>query len=100
MVKIYTVSLSDAERHPLEQTISRGTTSARTITRARILLKADEAEGGSAWTDALIADALRVSVRTIERTRERAVTEGVEAALHARPPSATTPTELDGAREA
>jgi hypothetical protein len=100
MVKMYTVSLSAAERLLLQQTVSHGRASARTITRARILLKADEADTGPAWSDTLIADALEVSIRTIERTRERAVTEGVEVALHARPPSATTPKKLDGAEEA
>jgi transposase len=100
MVKMYSVALREAERLLLQQTVSRGTASARTITRARILLKADAGDAGPACTDTVIADALEVSIRTIERTRERAVTEGVEAALHARPPAATTPKKLDGAQEA
>jgi hypothetical protein len=100
MVKIYAVSLSEAERLLLHRTVSRGTASARTITRARILLKADDGEAGPACTDTVIAEALEVSVRTIERLRERAVTDGVAAALHARPPAATTPMKLDGAQEA
>lgn len=100
MVKMYSVSLSEAERLLLQQTVSRGSASARTITRARILLKADDSEHGPACTDTVIADALEVSIRTVERTRERAVIDGVEAALHARPPSAITPQKLDGAQEA
>jgi len=100
MVKMYVVSLAEAERLLLQQTVSRGTASARTITRARILLKADEGEEGPGCTDTVIAEALEVSIRTIERTRERAVTDGVEAAIHARPPCATTPKKLDGAQEA
>jgi hypothetical protein len=41
MVKLYVVSLSEAERLLLQNTIKKGKTPARTITRARILLKAD-----------------------------------------------------------
>lgn len=100
MVKMYTVSLSEAERLLLRQTVSRGKASARTITRARILLKADEGEDGPGATDDVIATTLDVGVRTVERLRQRAVTEGVEAALHARVPSSRMACALDGAQEA
>jgi len=81
-------------------TVSRGTASARTITRARILLKADESEDGPAESDTVIASTLDVGRRTVERLRQRSVTEGVETALHDRPPSAHKPCTLDGADEA
>src|SRR5579884_1708218 len=42
MVKRYHVHLSDDDRTRLEQVLSRGKTTARVITRARILLKAAE----------------------------------------------------------
>ena len=100
MVKMYPVSLTDAERLLLRYTMSRGKAAARTITRARILLKADESEEGPAHTDELIATTLDVGVRSVERLRKRAVTEGVEAALHDRPASAHKPCTLDGTQEA
>ena len=40
--KIYDVNLSIAERNHLENLISTGVEQARKLTRARILLKADE----------------------------------------------------------
>jgi transposase len=99
MPKLYVVSLTEAERLLLRQTIARGVAKARTTTRARILLKADES-GDDGDTDEVIADTLEVSVRTIERLRQRAATDGVEAALHDRPRSGEPTYKLDGAHEA
>ena len=42
MVKLYRVSLSDAQRLLLQKTVSSGTASACKLTHARVLLKADE----------------------------------------------------------
>jgi hypothetical protein len=50
------------------------------LIRARILLKADEAHEGR-WSDQEIVEALDVSLRTVERTRQALVEEGLEAAL-------------------
>jgi transposase len=64
--KHYHVHLTAAERHELEQMVRRGKHSARELTRARILLKADEG-----LRDEDIAEAVETSVPTIERTRKR-----------------------------
>ena len=48
---------------------------------ARILLKADAADGGPAWPDDRIAEAVDVSTNTVGRVRQRFVEEGLEAAL-------------------
>jgi transposase len=64
--KKYLVKLSAEERHELQQLIRRGKTSARKITRARILLKA--ADGS---TDDEIVAALGVGIATVERVRKR-----------------------------
>lgn len=85
MVKFHTVSLDDAQRLLLEKTVSSGQAHARTTTRARILLKADEGDLGPGWSDTRIAEALDVGVATVERIRKRAAQEGVETALHDRP---------------
>jgi hypothetical protein len=58
MAKLYVVSLSDAERLLLQRTITKGKAPARTITRARILLKADAGREGPEWTDTKIAEAV------------------------------------------
>ena len=67
--KKYLVTLTPDERHWLTGLVSAGKRSALTSTRARILLKADQADGGPAWEDAAIAEALDCSARTVERVR-------------------------------
>ena len=46
MNKKYRVTLTDEERLLLDGLLHKGKASARKLTHARILLKADEAEGG------------------------------------------------------
>lgn len=100
MAKHYRVRLSNGERRALQKLVGSGKAPARTLPHARILLKADEGEGGPGWPDLQIAEALETSVPTVERVRKRYVAEGVEAALHHRPPRATKPRKLDGHAEA
>ena len=80
----YRVALTVKERLELEQMVSIGKAAARKLTHARILLLADE-RCGEAYADAEIVSALGTSPRTIERLRQRFVTEGLEAALDHRP---------------
>jgi transposase len=77
--KKYQVNLSAQERRELEQRLRRGTHSVRQLTRARILLKADEG-----LLDEEIAAEVETSVPTIERTRRRFVQERL-GALRERP---------------
>ena len=65
--------------------VDRGQGSKTIRNRARILLKADEGEGGPAWADAKIADAFGVDVQTAGRTRRLLVVEGFEAVLARKP---------------
>jgi len=96
MNKRYLVTLTDAERQALDQMVRKGKADARVLGRARILLKADEAEG---WTDQQIAEAFGVSTRTVERIRQGFVERGLEATL--RPPRVPRPPrKLDGQVEA
>jgi transposase len=99
--KRYLVELTSEERQELTKLVSAGRRSARTLTRARILLKADQADGGPAWDDARIADALGCGRRTVERVRQRLVEEGLEAALTHKPQARPRRQPvLDGAAEA
>ena len=101
MSKKYIVTLTTEEREHLEGLLSSGKRSALTITRARILLKADQADGGPAWDDARIAEALDCGQRTIERVRQRFVEHGLGRALGRKPQD--RPSRLrkfDGAAEA
>jgi transposase len=67
---------------------------------ARILLKADASEGGPAWTDERIADALETSADTVARERRRFVEDGMEVALMAKKPGKPRRRVLDGRAEA
>jgi transposase len=95
-MKKYLVTLTDDERQQLEQLLGKGKAAARTLRHAHLLLKADRACG---WTDAQIAEAFDVSVRTVERLRQRFVEEGFAAALNPKPVP-RLPRKVDGDVEA
>ena len=98
--KRYRVKLEEDERDELEALVSKGKGSVRRIRRAQMLLMADEDQEGGGWKDADIAKALGAHQRTVERTREKCVKEGVEAALNHTRPKRTRSKVLDGAAEA
>ncbi len=58
MNKKYRVTLTPAERQELEGVLARGKADVRRLRHAQILLKTDQAEGGSAWPDSRIAEAV------------------------------------------
>ena len=80
MAKIYHVDLTDDERAYLLEFIKSGERSARKISRARILLLADEGK-----KDRDIVESLHTSVPTVQRTRKRFVEGGLDGALNERP---------------
>lgn len=80
MSEKYVVTLSKDERAQLQSVISTGKSAARKLSHSRILLLAETTEGES--TDQQIVEAVGVSVRTVERGRERFVEEGLAAALN------------------
>jgi transposase len=82
----YMVALSADERATLLQVVRAGIRPARYLTRARILLKADEG-----ITDAEVATALCVGIATVHRIRQRCVEEGFEHALRERSRPGATP---------
>lgn len=105
-MKTYRVRLTTEERQTLDALVKKGRAAARTLTRARVLLKADEGidgadgQGGPGWTDGAIGVALDVSAGTVERLRKRAVLEGALVALQSRPSTAVPRRKLDGRQEA
>jgi transposase len=98
-MKRYKVTLSDEERCRLEKLISTGRRSAQMLVRARILLKADEAHEPR-WTDQEIVEAFDVSLRTVERTRQALVEEGLEVALSRKRRNRPGHVKFDGPKEA
>ena len=99
-MKKYIVKLTEEERNELEQIISTGKDSARRILHARILLKADESEGGPRWKDEQISEALEVSLSTIFRVRQHFVEGGTDAAISRHPGSGIRDPKIDGECEA
>lgn len=99
--KRYVVTLATDERERLEALTRAGRQSARSITRARILLLADQGRGGPSWEDGRVAEALGCGRRTVERVRERFVSDGLDAALTHKPQDKPSRTPvLDGEAEA
>lgn len=99
--KHYQVLLDASQRDYLLGLISSETAAARKLTRARILLKADESEQGPAYTDAQIQIALDASLSTIQRVRKAFVQKGLPSAVVPKKRSnATRPRKFDGEKEA
>src|SRR4051794_36207648 len=100
-VRKYKVTLTVEEREQLQEMIAAGKASAKKLAHARVLLKADASDGGPAWDDARIAQAVEVSTRTVERVRQRFVEQGLEAALaRKKQDRPSRQRKLDGAAEA
>jgi transposase len=100
-MKKYKVTLTADERQFLHDLVAAGKAPGKKLAHARILLKADAAPGGPAWTDTRIGEAVEVNRTTVEQVRQRFVEQGLEAALvrkkQARP---SRERKLDGAGEA
>lgn len=100
MEKRYRVTLTEEERQELEKMVSAGKAAARKLVRARILLLADQADGGPARSAPEITEALGCGRATVERTRKQFVEEGFEAVLDPRPTTRIYERRLDGTAEA
>ena len=100
-MKKYKVTLTAEERQSLSDLLTAGKAAAQKLAHARILLKADAAPGGPAWTADRIAEALEVSTDTVGRVRQRFVEHGLEAALvRKRQDRPSRERKLDGKGEA
>jgi len=99
MTPKYRVKLSTEEREKLQSVVRKGKAAAYKRLNAQMLLKADESEMGPAWKDKDIAKTFEVSIRTIERLRERLCSRGFENCLE-RAKGAGRKRKLDGKQEA
>lgn len=94
MRKKYTVQLTDEERQHLQAMTRKGAAPARQITRAHILLQADQGT-----PHAEIARALRISEGTVTNTCRAFQTQRTDAVYRKRP-DRVYPRKLDGVAEA
>ena len=82
MAKRYRVTLTQEEREQLRQMISRGKADARKLAHARILLQADESEGGPRRTDEQIASASSPNVMSgLSRINPRSRSKSCSSSL-------------------
>lgn len=94
MSKKYIVTLSDDEQGALNRLTHKGRVAARRLTRAHILQMAH-----NQYIDEEIAKALKISIATIERVREKFVVGGLDFALQEEPRSGAS-RKLNGKQEA
>lgn len=80
MRKLHVVKLTQEERERLLALTRKGTTSARMLRRAHILLLTDEG-----IKDETVASIVKSAVTTVERTRKRFIQAGLDAALKEKP---------------
>jgi putative transposase len=94
MKRVHVVNLKEDEMEKLIQFLRKGKSSARSQTRARILLLADEG-----LDDDEIVETLKVSKSTVCRIRKRYCEGGLDFALSEKPRSGA-PKKIDGTIEA
>jgi hypothetical protein len=79
MNKKYIIRLTAKERRTLCEVVKKLAGSSQKVRREQMSLKADVV--GPAWTDERIAEAFDGRIRTVEKMRERFVTDGFERTL-------------------
>ena len=89
-MKKYIVKLAEEERVDLSKLIGQGRASARKLTHARILLKADSSAGGPGWTDQAISEALEVGTATARARAAALCGRGTDRSPHAEAASSAT----------
>jgi len=101
MHKRYVVKLDKDERKELSQLVKKELVAAKKRTHAQALLLADCGRHGPAWKDEAIAEACRITVRTVENIRKRLVLEGMDVTLNRKPQVRLSRQKiLDGEKEA
>jgi hypothetical protein len=74
--RLHPIVLDAEQRVRLEAVVTHGQSPARTITRARILLKTDCGPGRPNWTDTAIMAALAVSRTTLSKVHRELPSTG------------------------
>ncbi len=99
MIK-YKVTLTKDEHDQLMGIIDKGVHSSQQYRTAYILLNSDEGEYGDKMKGKEISRAFKVSMRMIDRVKQRSVEEGFDACLKRKPLSRTKDKKADGELEA
>lgn len=99
MIK-YKVTLTQEEQEELITIISKGSHTAQQYRNAYILLNCDEGAYGKKIINEEICQVLKVSMRMIDRVKQRFVENGFEACLERKALSKTKAKKIDGDVEA
>lgn len=99
-MKRYKITLTKEEREQLSDIISKGTHSAQLYRGAYILLNCDEGKWGDKLSNEQIRKVLQISMRMIDRVKQKFVEEGFEACLERKTLSKTKEKKVDGDMEA
>jgi hypothetical protein len=97
--KTYHVDLTAQEQEFLAQIVKRRKSASEAVKRSQVLLACDR-NGDKRWPDKAISDHYSVSVRTVERLREKFVLHGLGTALEGMPRPNRDKIKFDGAVEA
>jgi hypothetical protein len=84
MKKIYHIDLTLEEQIELQTIVKKRLSTSEAVKRSQALLAADR-NGDKKWSDIRISEEYKMSSRTVERLRERCVTEGLSIALSGKP---------------
>jgi transposase len=99
LVSKHKVHLTEEQRQRLQDIVHNGSTAAKKITHARVLLLSDREHPDGQRTDEYIAQALHLHLNTVKRIRKRFVQEGEQPALNRKLRPAPPP-KIDGRVEA
>lgn len=99
MIK-YKITLSKTEHDQLMDIISKGKHSSQLYRTSYILLNSDEGKYGDKITGQELSKVLKVSMRMIDRVKQRFVEEGFEACLERKPSDQPKERKVDGDLEA
>lgn len=99
MIK-YEIELSKTEHEQLIDIISKGVHSSQLYRTAYILLHSDEGKYGDKITGQEISRFLKISMRMVDRVKQRCVEVGFEACLNRKPSEQPKERKVDGDLEA
>jgi transposase len=99
MIK-YKVTLTKLEHEQLMDVINKGVHSSQQYRAAYVLLNCDEGKYGEKITGKEISQVLKISMRMIDRIKQRFVEEGFDACLDRKPMTSNKLPKVDGDKEA
>jgi transposase len=99
-MKKYRVTLMDEELSQLKTIVNKGSHKSQKVLNALILLNSNEKEGDVKPSNEEISKILHVSMRKIDRVKQRFVEEGLAVALNGHPKEREYLRKVDGDLEA